>query len=183
MKERKWNQVYSKWEMNVLSKLRKSEIEIEKKFRRFPLKIDENVINYEPDFVLDFPYKGRKHVIIEVHENLTDYDVKKFRAFMDVYGRVYWFIVVAKYEQLRRWNGFDDAEQSLFHDIWTLEDIDIMISQLEKLRKTEIKNYQNEVAICPKCGKRATGRFEIEALFGYRYGRKVVQSYCRECRS
>lgn len=41
-----------------------------------------------------------------------------------------------------------------------------------------------EKAVCPHCGKTATGRDEIEEKFGYRDmgdGRVIVQSWCREC--
>jgi len=83
----------TRWEKHVMFKLQNSKIEFEKKFRNFPLEIDSQTINYTPDFVLDFPYENRIRIIIEVHEDLTDFDVKKYRTFMDVYGRVYWLII------------------------------------------------------------------------------------------
>lgn len=40
------------------------------------------------------------------------------------------------------------------------------------------------VAKCPKCGKIANGKTEIESLFGIRYdkGRFKIQSWCKNCR-
>lgn len=43
----------------------------------------------------------------------------------------------------------------------------------------------DEKAVCPHCGKTATGHDEIEEKFGYGDmgdGRVIVQSWCRECR-
>ena len=40
-----------------------------------------------------------------------------------------------------------------------------------------------EIAECPKCGKTAYGRAEIDELFGYRYDGTMPQSYCKECRA
>jgi hypothetical protein len=162
-----------------MAKLNKSKIKFEKKFRTFPLQIDDSTIPYTPDFLLDFAYKNRRHVIVEVHEDLTDQDVKKYRTFMDVYGRIYYLIIVVSEYQLRKWNEMNMGG-ALFHDIWSLNDIKIMISQLERLRETSKKQYENEKAICPRCKKFAQGKFEIEELFGYRG--KRVQSYCKVCR-
>ena len=41
-------------------------------------------------------------------------------------------------------------------------------------------------AECPRCGKIANGKAEIEAKFGYRTmenGNVIPQSHCRACRS
>lgn len=43
-----------------------------------------------------------------------------------------------------------------------------------------------DYAECPNCGKIAHGENEIEEEFGYRNmgdGRRIPQSWCRECRS
>lgn len=173
----------SKWEMIVMKKLMRTKITFEKKFRKFPLEIDDKIIYYSPDFVLDFPYKKRLHVLIEVHEELKEDDVKKFRAFLDVYGRVYWLIVVTKDEEIHKWNKFDSDKESLFHDIWTLDGIDELIFTLERLRLVSKQNQKNEIAECPRCKKHAEGRFEIDFLFGYRYEGKIPQSYCKICRN
>ena len=175
------NREYTAWEKKVMARLSKSKIEFEKKFRTFPLQIDDSSVSYTPDFLLDFAYKNRRSVIVEVHEDLTDFDVKKFSTFMDVYGRIYYLIVVVSDGQLRKWNEIDHGNHVLFHDIWTLNDIELMISQLEKLRHTSKKQYEGEETNCPKCGKTARGKFEIEELFGYRG--KYVQSQCKVCRS
>lgn len=45
--------------------------------------------------------------------------------------------------------------------------------------------YGKEWAECPRCGKRAKDKDEIEEKFGYRDmgdGRHIPQSHCRECR-
>ena len=162
----------SEWERLVQKKLNKSKIKFSKKFRKFPLEIDENVIYFTPDFRLDFPYKKRQYVLVEVHEELEESDVKKFRTFMDVYGRVYWLIIVTTYGELRKWNKFDDGVQSLFHDIWTLDNINDLIFTLERLRSESQQNLKNEIVKCRKCEKFAEGMFEIESLFGYKSDRK-----------
>jgi len=172
----------SEWELQVQKKLKKSKMKFSKKFRKFPLEIDDKVIYFTPDFRLDFPYKKRQYVLVEVHEELEESDVKKFRTFMDVYGRVYWLIIVTTYGELRKWNKFDSGEQSLFHDIWTLDDINDLIVVLERLRSKSKQNLKNEITKCPKCNKIAEGRFEIESLFGYSYDGKKSQSHCRVCR-
>ncbi len=177
------NNKLSEWEIRILFKLKKSKIKFSKKFRKFPLKIDDDLIYFTPDFRLDFPYKKRQHVIIEVHEKLEESDVKKFRTFMDVYGRIYWLIIVTKWEELSKWNKFDGEEQSLFHDIWSLDDVKDLISTLERLRTKDKGNKKDETTECPKCGKLAEGKFEIESLFGYRYEGKKPQSQCKVCRS
>lgn len=44
----------------------------------------------------------------------------------------------------------------------------------------------DDYAVCPRCGKKAIGRDEIEKLFGYRdmgNGKIIPQSHCRRCRS
>ena len=61
-------------------------LQVKKKFRTLPLLIDGLDEDYTPDFLLDFAYKGRRHVIVEVHEDLTEHDITKYRTFMDVYG-------------------------------------------------------------------------------------------------
>jgi len=173
----------SEWERLVQKKLNKSKIKFSKKFRKFPLEINDNVTYFTPDFRLDFPYKKRQHVLVEVHEELEESDVKKFRTFMDVYGRIYWLIIVTKYGELRKWNKFDNAEQSLFHDIWTLDDINDLISKLERLRTESKQNLKNEIVECKKCEKSAEGMFEIQSLFGYKSDGKTPRSFCNVCRN
>ena len=175
------NREYTTWEKKVMARLSKSKIEFEKKFRTFPLQIDDSSVSYTPDFVLDFAYKNRRRVIVEVHEDLTDFDIKKYSTFMSIYGRIYFLIMVVSDGQLRKWNEIDNGNQILYHDIWTLNAIEDMIQQLERLREVSKKQYENEEATCPKCGKFAQGKFEIEELFGYRGER--VQSYCKVCRN
>lgn len=38
-------------------------------------------------------------------------------------------------------------------------------------------------AVCPQCGAIATGRKEINDVFGFRYGGTVPQSWCKACRN
>ena len=172
----------SPWETKVMEKLEKSNIKFQKKPRKLPIEIDENItIAYLPDFVLDIPYETREHIIVEVEENLSEKGVKKFRAFMDVYGRTYWMIVIVESNQLHVWKEFDKGEQALYHEIWPLDKLDQLISMLKDLDKKYEENRNLEQKICPKCGKKANGRHEIEKIFGYRG--KIPQSWCLECRS
>ena len=177
------NSKFSQWEKLVRVKLRESKIQFKERFRKFPIEVDGKIIEYNPDFVLDFDFNLRRYVIVEVHENLIESDVKKFRGFMDVYGRIYWLIMLVKDGELRRWNKFNMGEQALFHDIWVLNNIEIMIKQLENAREISKKRLLEEKASCPKCGKTAHGKFEIDELFGYRYNGKKPQSHCKTCRA
>ena len=173
---------WTEWEKKVKKKLIKSSVKFEEKFRKFPLFEDDEIF-YEPDFVLDFPYNGRRRVIVEVQEERTEKEIKKYQEFLKVYGKIYWLILVVKYEELRNWNEVSEKIQNVSHEIWTLNDIDDLIKCLENLREIEITNDEKENASCPRCGKTAQGKFEVTELFGYRYEGKVVQSHCRTCRS
>ena len=39
-------------------------------------------------------------------------------------------------------------------------------------------------AKCPDCGKTASGKIQVNQIFGYRrfQGKTYVQSYCKDCR-
>lgn len=52
-----------------------------------------------------------------------------------------------------------------------------------KVNPLLLANLSN--AKCPNCGKVAKNKNEVEELFGYRIneGIKMVQSWCRKCRS
>ena len=182
-KEQGFDPEWTDWEKKVKKKLHNSSISFEEKFRKFPLEIDTNNVIYQPDFVLDFSYKNRKRVIVEVQEKRSLDEIKKYQTFVDVYGRVYWLIMVVTEEELRNWNEVSKRGLPVCHDIWTLPNIDDMIVTLEKLRKHLKEQDEKEKAVCPRCKKTAQGKLEVTELFGYRYGGKRVQSYCRTCRS
>lgn len=40
-----------------------------------------------------------------------------------------------------------------------------------------------EYAECPRCGRIARGRDEIDRVFGYRYDGTKPQSWCKDCRA
>ncbi len=181
--EKEYGIQWSEWEKQVKEKLQESSIAFEEKFRKFPLEVDTINKDYEPDFILDFSYKKRKRVIVEVQESMSIDEVKKYQKFVEVYGRVYWLILVVTEGKLRSWNKIAVNGLPVCHDIWTLSGIDDMIKKLERLRKKNKEKDEKEKAKCPECSKTAQGRFEITKLFGYRYEGKRVQSYCRSCRS
>ncbi|RZD42967.1 MAG: hypothetical protein CXT78_08705 [Thaumarchaeota archaeon] len=181
--EKEFGIQWSDWERQVKEKLEASSISFEEKFRKLPLEVDTINKDYEPDFILDFSYKKRKRVIVEVQESMSIDEVKKYQKFVEVYGRVYWLILVVTEGKLRSWNKIAVNGLPVCHDIWTLSGIDDMIKKLERLRKKNKEKDEKEKAKCPECSKNAQGRFEITKLFGYRYEGKRVQSYCRTCRS
>lgn len=181
--EKEYGIQWSDWEKEVKEKLQESSIEFEVKHRKFPLEVDTRTTNYEPDFILDFSYKNRRRVIVEVQESMSMEDVKKYQTFVDVYGRVYWLILVVTEGKLRNWNEISAKGLPVSHEIWTLSGINDMISKLEKLRTKIKENDKKEKATCPRCSKTAQGKFEVTKLFGYRYEGKRVQSHCRTCRS
>jgi len=181
--EKEFGIQWSDWERQVKEKLEASSISFEEKFRKLPLEVDTINKDYEPDFILDFSYKKRKRVIVEVQESMSIDEVKKYQKFVEVYGRVYWLILVVTEGKLRSWNKIDVNGLPVCHEIWTLSGIDDMIKNLERLRIKIKEKDEKEKAKCPECSKTAQGRFEITKLFGYRYKGKRVQSYCKTCRS
>lgn len=65
-----------------------------------------------------------------------------------------------------------------------MENTDTVDSAFDKIF-TEIKNRLEPATKCPKCGKVAIGKLEMEKLFGTRIvdGIARSQSWCRECKS
>ena len=181
--EKEYGIQWSDWEKEVKEKLQESSIEFEVKHRKFPLEVDTQTTNYEPDFILDFSYKNRRRVIVEVQERMSVEDVKRYQTFVEVYGRVYWLILVVTEGKLRRWNEIAANGLPVCHEIWTLSGINEMVNKLEKLREKNKEKDEKEKATCPKCSKTAQGKFEVTKLFGYRYEGTRVQSHCRTCRS
>lgn len=51
--------------------------------------------------------------------------------------------------------------------------------------KLENDVYARPVKVCPKCGNQAATEGDLERVFGWRdvRGKRLTQSYCRECRS
>jgi len=183
LNEKEYGIQWSEWERQVKKKLEKSSIVFEEKFRKFPLEVDITTTNYEPDFILDFSYKKRRRVIVEVQENMSISEAKKYQRFVEVYGRVYWLIMVVTEGKLRTWNEISTKGLPVCHEIWTLSGINDMIKKLEKLREKNKEKDKKEQATCPRCLKIAQGKFEVTKLFGYRYEGKKVQSHCKTCRS
>jgi len=181
---------FTVWEEKVKMKLNKSGLKFEEKFRKFPLYLDhQSHFEYVPDFILkDVHYKNKK-ILVEAHEDFTEQDAIKYGLFMDKYGETYYLIMVVKSEQLWKWNEYDNKTHPLFHDIWTIDDLDDFIQNLRfKIRSSgEIELPENAKCPLPKgCGREAHGRKDVEKVFGYRKmknGKIIVQSYCRLCRS
>lgn len=190
-KSRSKFEIFSTWEQQVVTKLQDEQIEFETKHRRFPIKIDDIDYIYSPDFILRDILLKEKKILIEAHEELLDEDIKKFRKFMDVYGRMYHLIVIVKCEELRKWNKFDSGEQAMFHEIWLYDDLNDLIKYLKKISEDYQKkiNSLSSKTICPLpngCGVESIGYENIQRVFGYRKmknGVIIPQSYCRTCRS
>ena len=174
---------FSKWEKQVMNALNSSQIKFEKKFRKFPIKINEKIsINYVPDFLLDQYEINKKGVIIEAHEELTTDDVVKYSIFMKKYFHTFHLIMIVKENQLREWNKINSSNR-IFNDIWLIHDIDELIDWI-KQKKTKIDDSHQQ-AKCPHCGIKGIGIKQITELFGYRKknnGEKYPQALCRECR-
>ena len=174
---------FSGWEKQILKKLRDSGISIETKFRNFPLNVENEKFEYVPDFLMKgFEYKGRE-VLVEAHEKISEEDVKKYRKFRSVFGSTYYLIMIVTDGELRSWNEYDQGAQGFFNEIWAMGDIEFLIEHLRKMKSDyeEKINSLPQNASCPKCGKKAAGYKEIVKLFGYRG--KIVQSFCKKCRS
>ena len=180
---------FSSWEKKILKKIRKSDLDIEIKFRNFPLHIEKEKFEYIPDFLIKgFLYKQRE-VIVEAHEEISKEDVTKYRKFRSVFGAMYYLILIVKDEELRKWNEFDQGVQGVFNEIWVVDSVDLLIKYLlnKKREYSEKMKLVPQIAICPAppnghgCGKKANDYDEVVRLFGYRG--KIVQSLCRQCRN
>lgn len=180
--------IFSTWELQVYNQLKKSNIEFSIKERRFPLHDDgmpENI--YVPDFILKNCRFKNKRIIIEAHENLTDLDIVCFGLFMKKFKDSHHLIMIVHSNQLRTWNETYYSKYPLFHDIWTVDDLNYFIKSLDKYIDDKIHNVElPDIAECPKCGKTSQGTKTIEKLFGYRTmknGITITQSYCKTCRN
>jgi len=180
---------FSSWERKILKKMRNSDLDIEIKFRNFPLHVEKEKFEYVPDFLIKgFLYKQRE-IIVEAHEEISEDDVNKYRKFRSVFGAMYYLILIVKDEELRKWNEFDQGVQGVFNEIWTVNDVDLLIIHMLNKRKEYKQKIKliPQTAICPSpplghgCGKKANDYDEIVRWFGYRG--KIVQSLCRQCRS
>jgi len=175
---------FSLWEQNVYKKLIESQIKFEKRFRKFPIRISENItVNYEPDFFLEEYEIDGKEVIIEAHEELTSDDVVKYSTFMKRYFPVFHLIMIVNENELREWNNFNESNR-LFNDIWIIHDLEDLISWIKR-QNTKTQDFNQETK-CPHCPTIAVGINQIDNFFGFRKkknGEKYPQSLCRECRS
>jgi hypothetical protein len=176
----------SSWERKILKKFHDSELDIEIKFRNFPLYIEKEKFEYFPDFLIKgFLYKQRE-IIIEAHEEISEEDVNKYKKFRSVFGVMYYLILIVKDDDFEKWKKI---ENGVFNEFWRVTEIDLLIENLleEKKKYNEKIKIQPQSAFCPSppkghgCGKKAKGYEEIVRWFGYRG--KIVQSLCRQCRS
>ncbi len=180
---------FSKWEQNILDKIKKAGFEIEFKHRKFKVKIDSKYYIYIPDvMIFGFCINGKK-IIIEAHEKLLDEDIEKYRKFMKEYRNIYYLIMIVEGSELRKWNE-NFKTSPLFDDIWVNEDVNFLIDKMNEYRKTFEKKFYKfpKEAYCGRkgCGEEGKGYEEIEKIFGYRDvgdGKIIPQSYCRYCRS
>ncbi len=175
--------VFSSWEQQVFEKLKENRIEFNKKFRKFPIKINDNLtINYEPDSLLEkYEFDG-KEIIIEAHEELTNDDIVKYSTFMKNYFSVFHLIMIVNEHELRKWNGFDSSNR-LFNDIWTINDLKDLINWIKRQNIKE-EDFVTQTK-CPHCTTTAVGSKQINSFFGFRKkknGESFPQALCRECR-
>ena len=175
---------FSEWEKQVMNVLGNSGIKFEKKFRKFPIKINEKIsINYVPDFLLDSYEINKKEVIIEAHEELTSDDVVKYSLFMKKYFHTFYVIMIVKENQLKEWNKINSSNR-LFSDIWLIHNLDELVDWI-KQKKTK-RDDSHQQAKCPHCEITGIGIKQIAELFGHRKknnGEKYPQSLCKECRN
>lgn len=120
------------WELKVRNKLFRGNIEFETKFRIFPIKTDDGKEQiYIPDFTLKNYRKENKIILIEASEDLNQNDIPMFSTFIQYYGNLYHLIMIVTDNQLRLWNT---ANATLFHEIWTIDDLDYLIQELKRNR-------------------------------------------------
>ena len=177
---------FSPWERKILRKLRDSGLDVEIKFRNFPLDIETEKFEYFPDFLIKgFLYKQRE-IIIEAHEEISAEDINKYKKFRSVFGVIYYLILIVKDDDFEKWKKI---ENDVFNEFWRVTEIDLLIENLmdQKMKYREKVISLPQSAFCPSppyghgCGKKAIGYEEIVRWFGYRG--KIVQSLCRQCRS
>ena len=178
----------SAWERKIFKKL-DSKLEVETKFRKFPLKDEKSP--YVPDFwIKGFEYKDRE-ILVEAHEEISEENIRKSRKFRhSIFGAAYYLIMIVRDGELRKWNEHDQAKLGgVFNEIWTVDTVGFLVDELIKKKKLydERINALPQTAVCPAppkghgCGKKAGGIKQVEKLFGYRG--KRVQSLCRKCRN
>jgi len=180
---------FTKWEKIILDKIKKMELKIEFKHRKFPLQVNSKIFLYIPD-VMIFGFRiNNKKIIVEAHQDLLEEDIIKYRKFIKEYKNIYHVIMIVEGSQLRKWNEKSKGAP-LFSEIWVKEDIKDFINYLNKEKTKFEKKFHNfpQEAFCARkgCGEEAKGYDEIERLFGYRKIKDqkiIVQSYCRYCRT
>jgi len=177
---------FSIWEEKIIKTIENSGFKTERKFFKFPLKIEGKMFLYIPDLLIRDLFVNRKKVIVEAHEKITESDIKKYRKFQSLHGAAYHLVMIVSSRDLREWNIYDKKE-GIFHEIWTSKDVDVMISKLQRKQK-ECKKIDSAFGthVCPSCGKSATGREETKTEFGFRKkrnGQLYTQSLCYDCRN
>jgi len=176
---------FSVWEEKIIKIIENSGFKTERKFFKFPLKIDGKMFLYIPDLLIKDLFVNRKKVIVEAHEKITESDIKKYRKFQSLHGAAYHLVMIVSSRDLREWNIYDKKE-GIFHEIWIPKDVDVMISKL-RIKQKESKKIDLAFGthICPSCGISATGREETKIEFGFRKkknGELFTQSLCYNCR-
>lgn len=170
----------SKWEKQVFSVLEKNGIKFEKKFRKFPLKISDTItIPYVPDFLLNDYEIGRKEIIIEAHEKITQDEIAVNSTFMKDYHDAFYLIMVVRDVDIRAWNEANN-ENRLFHEICAINGLDWLVNFLKKQKKKKLME-----AKCPTCHAVAIGYIQVQTKFGLRKkrnGDEFPQSLCMDCR-
>ena len=176
---------FSFWEEKLIQRIENAGLKTERKFFKFPLKIDDKLYLYIPDLLIKDLQINRKKVVIEAHEKLTEDDIKKYRKFRSQYGREYHLIMIVSSNELSEWNSHNKKE-GLFHEIWTSKDIELMLVKLKAVKKDREKiDSSFGTHVCPSCGTSATGREETRTEFGFRKkedGTEYTQSLCYDCR-
>ena len=182
---------FTKWEREIIKKIEKSGLKFETKFFKFPLNIGNKKFIYVPDLLMKDFFFNEKKIILEAHEKISEDDIAKYRKFRSIYGNVYHLLLVVTDNELRKWNEYDQKE-GVFHEIWTSNNVDFLIKNLQEKRAYYIeKNSTVGTHVCPPpprhgCGKTATGYDEIKKEFGMRKrrnGEEFPQSLCYDRRS
>lgn len=172
---------FTKWETQVYATLKNNKIKFDEKFRKYKLQTDnEQSIEYSPDFLLADYEICEKEIIIEAHEELKQDDVAKYSQFLRKYHSLFYVIMIVQDNELRQWNK-NNENGKLFDDIWTIDNIQDLITWIKKLKP---KSLSGDTTTCPHCKVCAIGTIQIESIFGYRKSnnKKFPQSLCRSCR-
>ena len=116
----------------------KYSIGFKEKFRIFPLQSVTGQVDYMPHFYLHDITHGKKRVLLEINTHFNLEDVATLRLFLDTYGRLYHLILVVSGSHIQKWNEYDDGIQAVFHDIWSISNVEFLMRHLESLHTNEV---------------------------------------------